>query len=127
MEPAPAEVFIAVRTDAVVPALVIGLGGTWAEAIDEVAIVPLPADPPRVRAALRGLTRAPLFSGGRGQAIDLRALASLAARVGTLALERDLALLELNPVAAGPDGCVVLDAVACRRGAATPATSPAPA
>lgn len=126
MEPAAAaEVFIAVRTDAVVPALVIGLGGSWAEAIDEVAIVPLPVEPSRVRAALRELTRAPLFSGGRGAGIDLRALAALAADVGRLALDHDLALLELNPVAAGPAGCVVLDAIACRLGTRSTPSPPA--
>ena len=31
--------------DGVVPALVVGLGGIWAEALDDVAIVPLPAEP----------------------------------------------------------------------------------
>ena len=36
--------------DAVVPALVIGLGGIWAEALDDVAVVPLPAE----RRARRG-------------------------------------------------------------------------
>ena len=36
------------RDDGVVPALVIGLGGIWAEALDDVAIVPLPADADRV-------------------------------------------------------------------------------
>ena len=31
--------------DGVVPALAVGLGGVWAEALDDVAIVPLPATP----------------------------------------------------------------------------------
>ncbi len=47
-EMAPAggvELIVAARTDAVVPALVIGLGGIWTEALDDVAVVPLPASP----------------------------------------------------------------------------------
>ena len=37
------ELIVAARADAVVPALVIGLGGIWTEVLDDVAIVPLPA------------------------------------------------------------------------------------
>ena len=49
-----AELMVAVRTDAIVPALVLALGGIWTELLDDVAIVPLPADAARieVRAAL---------------------------------------------------------------------------
>jgi acetyl-CoA synthetase len=116
MEPRVAELFISVRADGIVPALAIGLGGVWAEALDRVVIVPLPADPRRVRAALAGLTGAEIQETGvRGLPFDIRSVAALASRVGRVALGQDLALLELNPVAAGPDGCVVLDAVA-RRG-----------
>ena len=48
------EVIVAARGDAVVPALVIGLGGVWAEALDDVSIVPLPAEPGAGRAGDRG-------------------------------------------------------------------------
>jgi len=113
MSPAGVEVFVAARTDAVVPALAIGLGGIWAEAFDEIAIVPLPAGAARIERSLRGLRAAPVLSGGRGSAaVDLAALAALAARAGELALDRDLSLLELNPVAANADGAVALDALA---------------
>jgi acetate---CoA ligase (ADP-forming) len=107
------ELLVAARADAVVPALVIGLGGVWTEALGDVAIVPLPAGPQRVEAALRSLRGAPLLTGGRGaEAVDLAAVAALAARAGELLLEHRLELLELNPVVARPDGAVVLDAVA---------------
>jgi acetate---CoA ligase (ADP-forming) len=113
MTSAGVEVFVAGSTEGVVPALVVGLGGIWAEVFDEVAIVPLPASAQRIERALRGLRAAPLLTGGRGSAaVDLAALADLAARVGALVLDRGLALLELNPVAAGADGAVALDAVA---------------
>ncbi len=39
------EVVVAARADAVVPCLVVGLGGIWTEALDDVAVVPLPATP----------------------------------------------------------------------------------
>jgi acetate---CoA ligase (ADP-forming) len=109
------ELIFAVRRDGVVPALVVGIGGIWAEALDDVAIVPLPASPPRVERALRDLRAAPLLTGGRGgPAVDLAAAARFGSRLGELALEHDLDLLEVNPALASPQGCVALDAIARR-------------
>ena len=110
------ELIVAVRADAVVPALVVGLGGIWAEAFDDVAIVPLPCGADRVAEGIASLRGAGALLGARGgPAADLAAVAELAARAGDLLLERDLSLLELNPVVAGRDGAVALDAVARRR------------
>ena len=109
------ELVVAARGDAVVPALVVGLGGVWTELLDDVAVVPLPATPARVEAALRSLRGAGLLTGARGTApVDLPALAVLAAAAGDLLLAEGLALLELNPVIAGPGGAVAVDAVARR-------------
>jgi acetyl-CoA synthetase len=109
------ELLVASRADAVVPALVIGLGGVWTEALDDVAIVPLPASPERIEAALRSLRGAAVLTGGRGaKAVDLAAVAALGARIGALLLESRLNLLELNPVVATATGAVALDAVARR-------------
>ncbi len=111
-----AELIVAARADGVVPALVVGLGGIWAEALDDVAIVPLPASPERVEAALRGLRAAPLLTGGRGGAeLDLGAAATLGSRLGELLLDQGLDLVEVNPALLGVEGCVAVDAVA-RRG-----------
>ena len=72
MAPPGAELMIAVRTDAIVPALVLALGGIWTELLDDVAIVPLPADAARIESALRSLRGAPLLLGGRGgEPVDL--------------------------------------------------------
>jgi acetate---CoA ligase (ADP-forming) len=110
-----AEVLVAARGDAVVPALVVGLGGLWTEVLDDVAIVPLPADADLLERAIRSLRGATLLTGGRGrEALDVRALATTAARVGELLLDHRLALLELNPVVVHPQGCVALDALARR-------------
>ena len=107
------ELLVAARRDAVVPALVLGLGGVWTELLGDVAIVPLPASPGRVEAALRSLRGAPLLTGGRGTpAVDLARLAQLAAAAGRLLLDESLELLELNPVIATPAGAVAVDAVA---------------
>src|SRR5581483_10402769 len=49
------ELLVAARADAVVPVLVVGLGGVFTEALDDVAVIPLPASPARVERALRSL------------------------------------------------------------------------
>jgi acetate---CoA ligase (ADP-forming) len=106
------ELLVAARADAIVPALVIGLGGIWAEALDDVAVVPLPADAGRVEEAIRSLRGAAALAGGRGrEPADLRGAATLAATVGSLLLARGLDLLELNPVVAHREGCIALDAL----------------
>ena len=74
MAPPGAELLVAARADAVVPCLVVGAGGVWTEALDDAAVVPLPATPERVEAALRTLRAAALFTGGRGRpALDVAA------------------------------------------------------
>jgi len=106
---------VAARRDAVVPALVVGLGGVWIELLDDVAIVPLPATPAQVEAALRSLRGSGRLTGARGGSpVDLTALAELAAAAGDVLLAERLTLLELNPVIAGPAGAVAVDAVARR-------------
>ena len=110
------ELIVAARADAIVPALVVGLGGVWTEMVSDVAIVPLPANAARIEAAIRTLRGAPLLTGGRGTApVDLAAAARLAERVGEVLVEESLDLIELNPVFVGPDGAVAVDATARRR------------
>jgi acetate---CoA ligase (ADP-forming) len=106
------EVLVAARADAVVPALVVGIGGVWIELLDDVAVIPLPADETDVLAALHRLRAAALLTGGRGgEPVDLPALAALAAAAGRALLAHDLHLVELNPVIARPEGAVAVDAV----------------
>jgi acetate---CoA ligase (ADP-forming) len=111
MAPPGVELLIAARTDAVVPALVLGLGGIWTELLDDVAIVPLPASAARIERALLALRGAPVLTGGRGRpAVDVGAACELALRVGELLLERGLELIELNPVFVSQSGAIVADA-----------------
>ena len=117
MAPPGTELLVAARADAVVPCLVVGAGGVWTEALDDAAVVPLPATPDRVEAALRTLRAAALFTGGRGRpALDVGAAARLAAAAGDLLLSSGLELLELNPVLVHEQGAVAVDAVAVAPG-----------
>ncbi|MGH2869816.1 MAG: acetate--CoA ligase family protein [Solirubrobacteraceae bacterium] len=113
------ELLVAARADAIVPALVLGLGGIWAELLDDVVIVPLPADAGRIERALRSLRGAPLLLGGRGGArLDLGAAATLAEGIARVLVEHSLAVVECNPVVVGVDGtgAVAVDAAVRRRG-----------
>jgi hypothetical protein len=107
-----AELIVSVRRDAVVPALVIGLGGAFAEVLDDVAIVPLPADEARVLAAIEDLRGAALLRGA-----DLPAAARLATRLTELP---GLELVECNPVLVHNEGAVVVDAIALAKENASP-------
>jgi len=125
MAPPGVELLVAARRDAVVPALVVGLGGTWTELLDDAAIMPLPASAARVEQALRSLRAAGVLTGARGgTAVDLPALVALAAAAGELLLSEPLELLELNPVIAMASGAVAVDALARLPPVHEPARSP---
>jgi acyl-CoA synthetase (NDP forming) len=116
MVPPGAELIVSARSDAVVPCLVVGAGGVWTELLADAAVIPLPADGPRVEHAIRSLRAAPLFIGGRGRrGLDVAAAARLAAATGELLLDSGLELIELNPVLVHECGAVAVDAVVARR------------
>jgi acyl-CoA synthetase (NDP forming) len=107
------ELIVAAHRDGVVPALVIGLGGIWTELLQDVAVLPLPADARQIERAIRSLRGAPMLTGGRGRTpLDLQAAAHLAQKIGELLIERELAVVECNPVlvAKANGGAVALDA-----------------
>jgi acetyl-CoA synthetase len=109
------EMLVSATRDGVVPSLVIGLGGVWTELLADVVVVPLPADPDRIAAALPRLAGYPLLVGARGRApVDVEALCTLASDVGRALLEDSLTLIELNPVFASAVGAVAVDAVVRR-------------
>ncbi len=109
------ELIVAARGDAVVPALVIGIGGIWTEVLGDAAVIPLPAGPERIRTAIASLRGAPLLLGARGvEPVDLDAVAVAAARIGEVAIAERMALIEVNPLIATADGCLALDALARR-------------
>jgi acetyl-CoA synthetase len=113
MAPPGVELLVSARADAVVPCLVVALGGVWTELLDDAAVVPLPATAERVEAAILGLRAAPVLTAKRGAApVDVAAAARLAAAAGELLLSAGLELLELNPVLVHEQGAVAVDAVA---------------
>ena len=108
-----AELLVAARADAVVPCLVVAMGGIWAEALDDAAVLALPVSPERVEEAILGLRAAPVLIGARGAPdLDVPAAARVAAAVGELLLEQGLELLELNPLLVHDRSAVAVDAVA---------------
>jgi acyl-CoA synthetase (NDP forming) len=112
MAPSGIEVLVAARRDGVVPTLNIGLGGVWAEALADVACVPLPASPDRVRRALETLRGYALLCGSRGgEPVAIDALCQAASRIGDAMLTEGLDLIEVNPLIVSASGCVAVDAV----------------
>ncbi len=95
------------------PCVIVGLGGLFAEVLDDVAIRLAPVGPSTVRAMLDELRGGPVLHGVRGRAgVDLASLATLVAGLSTLAMRRpDIVELDLNPVIATPDGVVAVDAL----------------
>src|SRR5262245_17067985 len=115
MTPPGLELLVSARRDGVVPHLIVGLGGIWVELLKDVAVLPMPASPEAIERALDGLAGASLLRGDRGRpAVDVAAVSRLAASVAGLLLDEGLALVELNPVIAGPSGAIAVDALICR-------------
>jgi acyl-CoA synthetase (NDP forming) len=94
------------------PVLMVGLGGILTEVLGDTACALAPVSAEAARALLLSLRGAPLLLGARGRRpVDLDALAEVVARVSRLAAAHpELAELELNPVLAGADGVLALDA-----------------
>jgi acetyl-CoA synthetase len=97
MAPRGTEVLIAIRRDGLVPVLVIGAGGVHTERLDDVAVIPLPADPARIAEAARTV-RVPITN----------AVIEIATRLQQL----PHTLIELNPVIVHGDRAVAVDALA---------------
>ena len=108
-----AEVLIGVKQDAVFgPMLLVGLGGIWVEALDDVAMRLCPVSESEALAMLGELRGKALLNGGRGRsAADDAALAAMAASVSQFAARTPgLLELDLNPVMALREGALAVDA-----------------
>ena len=94
------------------PVVMVGLGGVLTEVLGDTACAVAPVSADAARALLLSLQGAPVLLGARGRAmVDLDAAAEAVARVSRLAAAHpELVELELNPVLAGPDGVLALDA-----------------
>ncbi len=107
------ELLIGIATDPVFgPVLACGAGGTAAELRHDIAVRVCPLSPEDPAAMLSSLAMAPLLRGYRGsEPVDLEALERLILAVSALAENhRAVAEMDLNPVLAGADGAVAVDA-----------------
>lgn len=111
------EFMVGARIDPVFgPVVVVGDGGKYVEALQDVAVLLPPFAAADVTAALRTLRIAPLLEGVRGDPpLDIDALAAVVVAVGQLVVAAGgaIASIDVNPVlvAARGDGVVVLDAL----------------
>jgi acetyl coenzyme A synthetase (ADP forming)-like protein len=94
------------------PLIALGPGGTFAELIGDAAFRLTPLTDIDAQELVQTGKAGILLSGFRGAApADREAVEDLLLRVSQLAEDLpELAELDLNPVIAGPDGCVVVDA-----------------
>jgi len=93
------------------PVVMTGLGGVLVEALRDVRMAIAPVDHAYARSMLTSLHGAAILSGVRGRpAVDVAAIADVIVRTSQLLTAHpEIAELDLNPVLAGPDGCVTVD------------------
>jgi acetyltransferase len=91
----------------------VGVGGIYAEVLDDVVFCRAPASIETIRAALGRLRSQRLLDGYRGMPkIDRDAVAAIAARLsGIVAANPSIIEIDLNPVIASQDGAIVVDAL----------------
>jgi len=102
----------AVRDATFGPTVMLGAGGVLTELLGDVAFRLAPLHPDDALDMMRELRAFRMLTGFRGAPpADLQALANVAVRLGDLMCAHpEIAEADLNPVAALPAGCVVLDA-----------------
>ncbi len=108
-----AELLVGVVSDPVFgPVLACGAGGTQAEVLKDVAVRICPLTAREAGEMIRSLAIFALLTGFRGApASDLGALQELLMRVGVMAdAHHEIVELDINPVMAGPDGALAVDA-----------------
>jgi acetate---CoA ligase (ADP-forming) len=98
--------------------VVVGLGGVWAELLDDVQIRPVGLRKGEAEAMLRALRAFPLLEGARGRpALDVGAVTRSIEAIDDLALELgdELDSLDVNPLIVLQHGAVAVDALLLRR------------
>ncbi len=101
-----------IRDPCLGPALLVGMGGIFAEVLRDVAVRPLPLDAGDAREMVESLRGYPLLRGARGRPrADVPALVRTLLRVARLATALGPRLLELdlNPILVRPRGALVVD------------------
>jgi acyl-CoA synthetase (NDP forming) len=96
------------------PLVMVAAGGVLVEVLRDRCFALPPVDRRQALAMLDRLAVRPLLDGARGAPpADLDAVAGAVASLSTLAVDLGdrLAALDVNPLLAGPDGCVAVDAL----------------
>ena len=113
MAPQGAELIVGVVNDrSFGPVLACGAGGTTAELINDVAVRITPVSDRDAREMLRSLRTFPLLDGYRGAPrCDLAAIEDVLLRVSAMVeAHPEIVELDCNPLVAGADGALILDA-----------------
>jgi acetate---CoA ligase (ADP-forming) len=94
------------------PIVLVGLGGIYAELLDDTAVALAPVDRGQAEELIRSLKGAAILQGARGRPpLDVQAAAAAIAGLSVLAASRpDLAEIEINPLLVTPSGALALDA-----------------
>jgi acetate---CoA ligase (ADP-forming) len=106
------ELILGVTTDATLgPAVLVGLGGVFAEILDDVSVRPVPLTAADAAEMIRDLRGCPLLTGARGRPpADVAAVESVILALARLAEEAPgIRSIDLNPVLAGERGAVAVD------------------
>ena len=112
MAPAGVELLVGMVHDPLFgPVLACGAGGTSAELLGDIQVRLTPVTDVDAHAMLSGLRTFRLLQGYRGAAAaDTAAIEDVLLRVGAMVEDHpEIAELDLNPLIAGPSGCVVVD------------------
>jgi acetate---CoA ligase (ADP-forming) len=117
--PAGVELSLGIARDAQLgPLVVVAAGGVLVELLADRAVALPPVDVAGARRMLGRLRLRPLLDGVRGgPAADLNGVCAAVEAVGQIAVELGDALvaLDVNPVLAGPTGCVAVDVLVLPR------------
>lgn len=104
------------------PIVMVGMGGIYAEVLQDVAVQAAPVSEDEALAMIRSLKMFPILDGARGQArADIAAAARSVARLSEFAFRHrdEVAEIDMNPILVRPEGqgVVVLDALMIPRAA----------
>ncbi|MBM3485678.1 MAG: CoA-binding protein [Alphaproteobacteria bacterium] len=114
MAPPGIELIVGARNDpAHGPIVMVGLGGIFAETLRDTAVALAPLGPATTAETIGRLRAQAVLDGFRGLApVDRTSLAQVLVRLGDLiAAHPEIAEIEINPLRAGTDGLVALDAL----------------
>ncbi len=94
------------------PVVLVGLGGVYAELLDDTAVALAPVDASQAEELIRSLRGSAILAGARGRPpVNVAAAAEAVAALSRLAASRpDLGEIEINPLLVAPDGALALDA-----------------